>query len=98
MAHPCPLVWAGIRNVLLNAGGAEVVGETSTAEQTVRLTTALKRICAGERVWLPGPQPERAPSLTMVSLEGISLTPREQEILTLKLRRYSNAEIGESFT
>lgn len=76
---------------LILAGADHYVHKSLELEQ---LAEARKRIREGERVWLPGPRPEEPPSGTVVTPEGVILTPREQEVLALKLRRYTNAEIA----
>jgi DNA-binding NarL/FixJ family response regulator len=53
------------------------------------LPDTIRRVAAGEKVWEPG-------AVVHGALEDAHLTPRELEVLALKLRRRTNAEIAEA--
>ena len=75
----------------LLAGADSYVHKRTTCEE---LLNAVRRTAVGEQVWLPGGR-VRETSYIHATLQGIQLTPREQEVLALLHRRYSNAEIAE---
>ena len=59
------------------------------------IADVVRRTHAGERVWLLTINPDEAQSHLLDTLKYESLTSKEKEILTLVLRRYSNAEIAK---
>jgi DNA-binding NarL/FixJ family response regulator len=160
-----PAVRVGLRTLLQQSGGVEIVGETGDAREAVRLAGELgpqlvildlrlrgetsgveacrrirelpepprvlfhsayntaddvtaatlagadgylhkgaehpgivevaRRVHAGERVWAVDVEQSRtARSRLDEAARGVSLTPREREVLLLMLRRYTNAEIA----
>ena len=59
------------------------------------LPEAVKRTCAGERVWMLGPMEARSETTLRARIEAAKLTPREKDILDLLLKRRTNPEIAE---
>jgi two-component system response regulator DevR len=60
------------------------------------LLDTIRRVAAGEKVWEAGEGVgERGPVIHSLK-EYANLTPRELEVLALKLRRRTNAEIAEA--
>lgn len=69
-------------------------GYVSKGSDPAALVEAIKRVSAGERVWLNGlNEGPRTPDL-LAAQENVSLTPKEREVYALKLRRRSNNEIA----
>lgn len=62
------------------------------------LPDALRRTCEGEQVWLLGSEIEEAKEQVLDAPEASLLTKREREVLTLVLKRYTNAEISEALS
>jgi DNA-binding NarL/FixJ family response regulator len=58
------------------------------------LVEALRRVEGGEKVWLLTTANEEARGRVEGAAEEARLTPKEREVLTLMLRRYTNAEIS----
>lgn len=58
------------------------------------LAEALRRVEGGEKVWLLTTANEEARSRVEGAAGEARLTPKEREVLTLMLRRYTNAEIA----
>ncbi len=75
----------------LLAGADSYVHKRTACEE---LLNAVRRTTAGEQVWLPGGR-VREISYIHTAVQGAQLTSREQEVLALLHRRYSNAEIAE---
>ncbi len=61
-----------------------------------RFLEAVQSVASGKSVWFPGEREGDPRSRIYSTLEGEALTPRQREVLALKLRRYSNAEIAEA--
>jgi two-component system, NarL family, response regulator DevR len=59
-----------------------------------KLLDTIRRVVAGERVWEPGRGVGESGAVARAVPEGASLTPRELEVLAMKLRRCTNAEIA----
>lgn len=59
------------------------------------LQGAIRKIDAGQRVWMLGPMETRSEIARRARIDVAKLTPREKEILDLLLRRRSNPEIAE---
>lgn len=164
LADVCPLVRDGLKRFLQPFGVAEIVGEATTAGQTVELAAELlpayviidpafgsgdieasvcqrlkslplppriiahtahdspvdvatlvlagadcfvhkstdlnglaearRRILAGERVWMLGPGEGDADLHVRIAAKRMRLTPKEQRVFDLALKRYTNAEIA----
>jgi DNA-binding NarL/FixJ family response regulator len=61
------------------------------------LLDAVRRTAAGEKVREPRERAGELPSVVGITPEDVvSLTPRQLEVLALKLRRYSNTEIARA--
>jgi DNA-binding NarL/FixJ family response regulator len=58
------------------------------------LAQSLRRVEGGEKVWLLTTANEEARERVEGAAEDARLTPKEREVLTLMLRRYTNAEIS----
>ena len=58
------------------------------------LAEALRRVEGGEKVWLLTTANEEARERVEGAAVEARLTPKEREVLTLMLRRYTNAEIS----
>jgi DNA-binding NarL/FixJ family response regulator len=58
------------------------------------LVEALRRVEGGEKVWLLTTANEEARERVEGAAGEARLTPKEREVLTLMLRRYTNAEIS----
>lgn len=56
---------------------------------------AARSVASGKPVWFPGEREGKQRSGLHATHEGAPLTPMQREVLALKLRRYSNAEIAE---
>jgi two-component system, NarL family, response regulator DevR len=63
---------------------------------TEALLRAMRRTASGEKVWDVGEGIGEPRSVVSTTPTGASLTSREIEVLGLKLRRYTNAEIAEA--
>jgi DNA-binding NarL/FixJ family response regulator len=61
---------------------------------TEALPEAIKRTCAGDRVWMLGPVEPRGETALRAQIEAAKLTPREKDILDLMLKRRTNPEIA----
>lgn len=59
------------------------------------LPEAIKRTCAGDRVWMLGPVEPRAETALRARIEAAKLTPREKDTLDLLLKRRTNPEIAD---
>ena len=59
-----------------------------------RLAKALQRVEGGEKVWLLTTANQEARERVEGTAEEARLTPKEREVLTLMLRRFTNAEIS----
>jgi DNA-binding NarL/FixJ family response regulator len=60
-----------------------------------RLSEAIERTCAGDRVWLLGEDRETTESLLRSAIDDSGLTPREKEVFALVHSRHTNKEISE---
>jgi DNA-binding NarL/FixJ family response regulator len=60
------------------------------------LLDTIRRVAAGEKVWEAGERVGGRGSVIHAALEDAHLTPRELEVLAMKLRRRTNAEIGDA--
>jgi DNA-binding NarL/FixJ family response regulator len=70
---------------------AGIDGYLDKRSSSEELLDSTRRVAAGEKVWKKGgPTGER----DGVSPEGPPLTPREMEVLAMKLQRRTNAEIA----
>ncbi|HKH76990.1 MAG TPA: response regulator transcription factor [Rubrobacteraceae bacterium] len=58
------------------------------------LAESLRRVEGGEKVWLLTTANEEARERVEGAADEARLTPKEREVLTLMLRRYTNAEIS----
>jgi DNA-binding NarL/FixJ family response regulator len=56
---------------------------------------AVRSVASGRPVWFAGERAGDPRSLVDTTPVGTPLTPREREVLSLMLRRYSNTEIAE---
>ena len=65
------------------------------SESDVLLDT-IRRVAAGERVWEAGQRAGDRGPVIHAALEDPHLTPRELEVLAMKLRRRTNAEIADA--
>lgn len=63
--------------------------------EDAELPEVVRRTHAGERVWLLTINPDEAEYHLLDTLKYESLTSKEKEVLTLVLRRHSNAEIAK---
>lgn len=59
------------------------------------LLDAVQRTIAGEKIWNIGSHVGEPRSVISITPDGARLTPREKEVLALKLRRYTNPEIAK---
>ena len=60
------------------------------------LLDTMRRVAAGEKVWEAGERAGERGSVIHAALEDAHLTPRELEVLAMKLRRRTNAEIANA--
>ena len=60
------------------------------------LLDTMRRVAAGEKVWEAGERAGELGSVSYAALEYAHLTPRELEVLEMKLRRRTNAEIADA--
>ncbi|MFD8495714.1 response regulator [Amycolatopsis sp. NPDC059657] len=74
----------------LNAGADSFVHKTAS---NAELVDAVRRTRSGERAWILGDEEERTPG-ERVPAAAMTLTQREESVLALVLRRWSNAEIA----
>ena len=58
------------------------------------LPEAVRKTCAGERVWILGPAEPHSETALRARIEAAKLTPREKDILDLLLKRRTNPEIA----
>jgi two-component system response regulator DevR len=70
-------------------------GYLHKGEESADLAEVVRRVYAGERVWISGISGEEARSRLESEASGGALTRREREVLTLMTRRYGNAEIAK---
>jgi two-component system response regulator DevR len=82
---------------------AEDVAARSSAESngylhkrsgTEELLDTIRRVAAGEKVWKARERLGEWGTVSHAALEDARLTPRELEVLAMKLRRRTNAEIA----
>ena len=98
--RPRVLVYTA-RNSREDVASASLVGADSFLHKgapCARICETVNMIRAGERVWLLGPATEEPQTELEVLIEGADLTPKEAEVLSLLLRRYTNAEIAEQLS
>ncbi len=73
----------------------EVDGYLHKGSSSEELLDSTRRVAAGEKVWKGrGVMGEREDGAGASGLEGAPLTPRELEVLAMKLHRRTNAEIA----
>lgn len=60
----------------------------------VKLIEALRRVRSGEHLWMVDIGPQEVENKLERARNDAGLTPREQEVFVLLVRRYSNAEIA----
>jgi DNA-binding NarL/FixJ family response regulator len=77
----------------LLAGADSYLHKRSSGEA---LLDAVRRTVSGEKIWDVGERVGDPRSVIHTTPEGARLTPRELEVLALKLRRRSNAEIADA--
>jgi two-component system response regulator DevR len=63
-------------------------------EEAGRLVETIRDTMAGRRIWLLGTEPRESMDRLERVVQGSNLTPREQEVLALMLKRLSNAQIA----
>jgi two-component system, NarL family, response regulator LiaR len=78
------------------AAGADSYLHKSTDSED--LLDAVYRTAAGEPVWEVGRHIREERSVRGTTLEGNRLSPKEMEVLALKIHRRSNAEIAEKLS
>lgn len=75
----------------LLAGVDSYLHKRSTCEEFL---DAVRRTVAGERVWKIEDHLQETKPAPRIDLDKANLTPREREVITLKLDRQTNAEIA----
>jgi DNA-binding NarL/FixJ family response regulator len=75
----------------------ETNGYLHKRSDSEELLDAIRRVAAGEKVWTARENVGgRGSEIHTVLLEDANLTPRELEVLAMKLRRHTNAEIADA--
>jgi DNA-binding NarL/FixJ family response regulator len=80
-------------SALATLAGAD--GYLCKSVEDVGLPEAIRRVYTGKPTWLLGIEHEEAWSRLAEALKEADLTPREQEILPLLVRQYSDARIAK---
>lgn len=75
---------------------AETNGYLHKRSGSEELLDAIRRVAAGEKVWKAKERVGVWGSVSHAALEDARLTPRELEVLAMKLRRRTNAEIADA--
>lgn len=75
----------------LLAGVDSYLHKRSTCEEFL---DAIRRTVAGERVWKIEEHFSETKPATCADLDDADLTPRERDVITLKLHHYTNSEIA----
>jgi two-component system, NarL family, response regulator DevR len=75
---------------------AETNGYLHKRSGSEELLDTIRRVAAGEKVWKARERVGEWGSVSHVALEDAHLTPRELEVLAMKLRRRTNAEIADA--
>jgi DNA-binding NarL/FixJ family response regulator len=89
------------RNSRKDVAAASLLGADSYLYKGVacaKIRETVNMIRGGERVWLLGPAAEESQTKLSALIEEANLTAKEQEVLSLLLRRYTNAEIAEQLS
>jgi DNA-binding NarL/FixJ family response regulator len=89
------------RNSRKDVAAASLLGADSYVYKGVacaKIRETVNMIRGGERVWLLGPAAEESQTKLSALIEEANLTAKEQEILSLVLSRYTNAEIAEQLS
>ncbi len=89
------------RNSRKDVAAASLIGADSYLHKSVpcaRIRETVSMIGQGERVWLLGPAAEESHTKLGALIEEANLTAKEREVLSLLLRRYTNAEIAEQLS
>lgn len=76
----------------VNLAGAD--GYLHKGEEDADLEEVLRRVHAGERVWLAGVDASEARARLISGMDQAALTSREREVLDLITKRYKNTEIA----
>jgi two-component system response regulator DevR len=80
---------------LARATVAGADGYFHKGEEYLEFPGVVRRVCSGERVWFVDAA-EEPQLVTRAACKGPALTPKEREVFTLMLKRYSNAEVGRT--
>jgi two-component system response regulator DevR len=75
---------------------AETNGYLHKRSGSEELLDTVRRVAAGEKVWKTRERVGERGSVSHAALEDAHLTPRELEVLAMKLRRRTNAEIADA--
>jgi DNA-binding NarL/FixJ family response regulator len=75
---------------------AETNGYLHKRSGSEELLDTIRRVAAGEKIWKARERVGEWGSVSHVALEDAHLTPRELEVLAMKLRRRTNAEIADA--
>jgi DNA-binding NarL/FixJ family response regulator len=89
------------RNSRKDVAAASLLGADSFLHKgadCARIRETVNMIREGERVWLLGAAAEEYHTKLGALIEEANLTTKEQEVLSLLLRRYTNAEIAEQLS
>jgi DNA-binding NarL/FixJ family response regulator len=89
------------RNSREDIASASFVGADSflhKGAECARIRETMNMIRGGERVWVLGSVTEESHTEFSALIEEADPTPKEQEILSLVLSRYTNAEIAEQLS
>jgi DNA-binding NarL/FixJ family response regulator len=84
-----------------DVASASLVGADSYLHKGVdcaRIRETVDMIREGERVWLLGPAADESHTEFRALIEEADLTPKEGEVLSLLLKRHTNAEIAEQLS
>jgi DNA-binding NarL/FixJ family response regulator len=98
--RPQVLVYTA-RNSREDIAGVSLVGADGYLHKSVdcaRIREAVTRMHGGERIWFLGPAEEESHTKLRAMIEQADLTPKEGEVLSLLLRRHTNAEIAEQLS
>jgi two-component system response regulator DevR len=75
---------------------AETNGYLHKRSGSEELLDTIRRVATGEKVWKARERVGEWGSVSHAALEDAQLTPRELEVLAMKLRRRTNAEIADA--
>jgi DNA-binding NarL/FixJ family response regulator len=93
---PYVLVFTDLAEDVASRSSAETNGYLHKRSGSGELLDTIRRVAAGEKVWKARERVGEWGAVSHAVLEDAHLTPRELEVLAMKLRRRTNAEIADA--